>query len=127
MRFIHDFINKEIFHFKKLHADAQSLILSIFLRDLIGPILSIFINAFLWRQSQDLILVALFNLAFFLTIPLGFYLNGVLLKLFSPGRLYFVSLLFSGIVAAGLIFLPSISYSIVFTFGILEGLFSGIY
>lgn len=127
MRFIRNYINQEVSYFRKLQADAQRLLLSIFLRDLVSPIFGLFINAFLWRQSQDLILVAIFNFAFFLVIPAGFYLNGLLLKKFSPGFLYFLSLLFSGIVVAGLIFLPSITYITVIAFGVLEGVCSGIY
>lgn len=127
MRFIHNVVNQEVSHFKKLHTDAQRLLLSIFLRDLVGPIFGLFINAFLWRQSQDLILVALFNLAFFLVIPAGFYLNGALLKRLSPGLIYFLSLLSSGAVAAGLIFLPQVSYNTVIIFGLLQGLVSGVY
>src|SRR5438270_510986 len=111
-------------YFKKLRHDTQKLLYSIFLFNLIGPMLGLFINAFLWRQSHDVTLIAFYNLIIFIIIPVGFYLNGLLLKKFSPGRLYFFSLAILGIAVASLIFLTNISYSIILIFGIVDGLSS---
>lgn len=127
MTFIHNFIRKEISYFQKLHSDTQKLLLSIFLHDLIGPIISIFTNAFLWRQSHDLILVAVYNLVIYAVIPIGFYLNGLLLKKYSPGIIYFLSVVGGIFVVVGLIFSPAVSYSLVAVLGLMLGLFSGTY
>jgi MFS transporter, YQGE family, putative transporter len=127
MRFIHKLIDQEISHFTKLHREAQRLLASAILFNLISPIFGIFVNAFLWRQSQDMILVALFNLTFFMIIPFAFYLNGFLLKKFAPNILCYSALAIEGIVVASLIFLSSISYTIAILFGILYGLTAGLY
>jgi MFS transporter, YQGE family, putative transporter len=127
MRFIRTFLNREISYFKKLHQEAQRLLVSSVLFNLISPIFGIFVNAFLWRQSQDMILVALFNLIFFGVIPIAFYLNGFLLRKFAPNVLCYTALGIEGIVVASLIFLSNISYEITVIFGILYGLTAGFY
>lgn len=127
MNFIKNFIDKEISYFRKLHSDAQKLISSILLYDLISPLLGLFINAYLWRQSQDPVLVAIYNFAFFGIISIGFYVNGMFLNKFSPGLLYFLSVVGSGLAASLLIFFPTITYVVAFAFGLLNGFFCGAY
>lgn len=127
MRFIQNFINQEIIYFKKLHADAQRLILSIILFSLVGPIFTIFVNAFLWRQSQDIILIAFYNLVLFTFILVAFYLNGILLNRYSVNRLYFIALALEGLSVVALIFLPTLSYLNVFLFSVANGLAAGMY
>lgn len=127
MRFIRNIVSQEVSHFKQLHTEAQRLIGSIFLFNLISPIFGIFVNAFLWRQSQDMILVALFNLTFYTFIPFAFYLNGFLLRKFAPNILCYTSLAIEGVVVASLIFFSHITYPTAVIFGILYGLTAGVY
>lgn len=127
MNLIKTFINKEISYFKMLHRDAQKLIFSIMLYNLIGPIFAIFINSFLWRQSHDLTLITFYNLIAIVFIPVGFYLNGILLKKFSPILLYSISLVMSGMAVTALIFAPYASYTIVSIFSIITGISWGVY
>lgn len=121
------FLAKETAYFKKLHSDTQKLLQSIFLYNLIGPIFGIFMSAFLWRQSHDVMLIALYNAIQFAIIPFGFYLNGILLKKYSPAILYFLSLAVSGMTVAFLIFIPKIDLSIISIMGFINGLSSGIF
>jgi YQGE family putative transporter len=121
------FLAKETTYFNKLHTDTRKLLLSIMLYDLISPLLGIFINAFLWRQSQNLVLVAFYNLAYYVIIPFSFYINGHLLQKFSPRLLYFLSIIGQVVTTALLIFFPSISYLSVIIFGLLNGFFTGTY
>jgi YQGE family putative transporter len=125
--FIKNFIQKEIAYFNGLEKNAQTLISSIFLYNLISPIFGIFINAFLWRQSHDLMLVAFYNAVMFAVIPFGFYLNGLMLRKFSPAIPYTLSLLANGGALAVLMFLPNTTYVTVFIFSIISGLSTGIY
>lgn len=127
MSFINHFFEKEISHFKKLSAHAQKLLYSIFLFNLIGPIIGIFINAFLWRQTQDFMIIGLYNLLIFAAVPLGFYLNGILLKYYPTNVLYTISLLIRVLLISTLIFLPQITYTIITIFGLCEGIVAGIY
>ncbi len=118
---------KEKQHFNRLNANAQRLLSSIFLYNLIGPIFGVFINAFLWRQSHDVTLVALYNLALFAAVTPGFYLNGVLMRKFTTSALYTFGLLVGGLTIATLIFLPQINLLTVLIFGFLNGITVGLY
>lgn len=122
-----DFIAKERNHFQKLSTEAQKLLTSIALFYVIGPIFSIFINAFIWRQSQEFLLVSFYNILVYLGIPFGFYLNGILLRKVSPKRMYFLGLLVSGLTIVFLIYMPTLTYLSVGLFGFIHGIAGGVY
>jgi MFS transporter, YQGE family, putative transporter len=127
VKILKDFIAKEKNHFQRLDTEAQKLLTSIALFSIIGPIFSIFINAFIWRQSQEFMLVSFYNIMVFAAIPLGFYLNGLLLRRIQPNILYFLGLLLSGLVIVVLIYLPSLDYISVGIFGFIHGITAGMY
>lgn len=114
-------------HYDRINKEGKQLLSSILLYNLIGPLLSLFINAFLWRQSKDLTLVAIYNLSLYVTIPVGFYLNGLLLRKFSSNNLYSFGLLLTGITVSTLLFLPKIDLMTVILFGLANGLASGLF
>jgi MFS transporter, YQGE family, putative transporter len=122
-----EFITKETSYFHKLHKDAQKLITTIFLYNLAGPLFNIFIDAFMWRQTHNILLVALYNAISYTIVPFAFYLNGYLLRKYKPSLPYTVSLLISGCAIAILMFLPHLSYPSVILFSIIDGLTLGIY
>ena len=121
------FIAKEKAYFNKPHDNAQKLLITIFLDNLIGPLFGIFINAFLWRRTHDIVLVALYNLIVYAVIPLGFYINGYILRRNTPTMPYTVSLIINGLAVAALMFLPNVSYLAVIIFSIFDGFSAGIY
>lgn len=127
MNFIKRFIQKEKSHFQRLNAEAQKLFTSIALFSIISPIFSMFINAFIWRQSQEFMLVSFYNILVFAGVPLGFYINGLLLRRIAPNLLYFAGLLIGGLVITILIYLPSLNYTSVGIFGFVHGLAAGMY
>src|SRR5258708_32425196 len=112
------FIARETAYFYKLHQDARKLLVSIFLYNLVSPLFGIFLNAFLWRQTHDIILLTVYNLILYAFIPIGFYLNGWLLRRFSPAVPYTISLLLYGFAIAVLMFLSKISYPAIVIFSI---------
>ncbi|MBA3724577.1 MAG: hypothetical protein H0W89_06880 [Candidatus Levybacteria bacterium] len=113
--------------FQRLSKQGQKFALSIFLYNIIHPIFAIFINAFLWRQTEDVMIVALFNLSLFCMLPVGFYINGQLLKHFSVKNLYFAGAVFRSSLIALLIFYPAVTQFAVIFFGLGYGLSSGIF
>lgn len=127
MNNITSFLEKERNHFNRLSAEGQKLLTSIALFSLISPIFSIFINAFIWRQSKEFMLVTFFNIVTFLGVPAGFYVNGLLLRYIPPNILYFLGLLLSGIIIAILIFLPSLDYTALGFFGFVYGVTAGMF
>ena len=66
--------------FASLPEPARSLLVSFIAFGVAAPLLTLFTNAFLWRQSQDLVLVTLFNGAWMAGVALSFILNGYLLR-----------------------------------------------
>src|SRR5258708_3668610 len=121
------FLSKEKAYFNKLHQDARKLITANFLYGLISPVFGIFLNAFLCRQSHNILFVATFNSLMFAVIPVGFYLNGFLLRRFSPAITYTFCIIIAGLAAGVLIFLPSISFLTVVIFSIVYGISAGIF
>lgn len=124
---IKSFLRKELSYFNKLHQDAKRLITTIFLYNFISPFFGIFLNAFLWRQSHSIEFVALYNVIMYAVIPIGFYLNGYLLRKYSPAILYILFLILGVIAIAVLLFLPTISYTTIILFSLVDGLSSGGY
>ncbi len=121
------FIAKEKDHFNRLNTFGQQLIISIIFYSLLAPIFYVFINAFLWRQSGDFKIVAVYNIFFFIGILVGFFINGLLYKLYSPSRLYIIGVFFQGISTAILLLLPAVNYWVIIIFGIIFGVATGIY
>ncbi len=113
--------------FQRLSNQGQKFALSVFLYNIIHPIAAIFINAFLWRETQDVMIVALFNLAYFSSLPIGFYFNGQLLKHLSVKRLYFLGTVLRAGFAGLLIFFPIVDQLSVVLFGLGFGLSSGVF
>lgn len=127
MNLLKSFYQREHAHLEKLSPDSKQLVKSIFLYNTIGPLFSIFLTAFLFRQTESLTLVALFNVLFYIGIPLGFYINGLLLKYYPPHILYSVGLATKGISMATLIFLPALTLATIVSFGLLYGITVGMY
>lgn len=127
MNAISSFFKTEIEYFQRLTIDGQKLISSIALYNIASPLFQIFLNAFLWRESHDLKIVTLYNIAFRLGIPIGFYFAGLLLKKYRPSSLYLLSCLALGITASLLIFFSTITFISVSLFGILFGIGFGLF
>ena len=127
MNFLAKLLQKEKKHFDLLHNQTQHLLVSIFLYALISPLFSLFVNAFLWRELQNFVTVALYNLAMYAVVPFGFYINGYLLKKYATNKLYLFGLLLEALATALLIFLTHITFLTVIIFGILQGFAISIY
>ncbi len=120
-------INKEIEHFQKLSESAQKLAVSYFLQGAAYPLVSTFINAFIWRQQQEPASVALYNLGNFIGLPLTFYINGLLLRKFKINQLYFIGAILTAISAALVIFYQQFSPIYYLIYGCIYGIGNGFY
>jgi len=97
-------ISKELKFYKTLPLKARVLVFSFVLRSVASPIFSLFINSFIWRTTSSFFNVAIYNLGFFIFLPLGFYINGLLLKKIKINILYLVGLFVSTLTALVIIF-----------------------
>jgi YQGE family putative transporter len=120
------FLN-EVSHYRKLSSESRRLLLSILLFTLALPLLSVFMNSFLWRESKSVSLITLYNIATFIGMPLGFFINAWLLKKYQSKVLYFWGSLLQGLIVAMLLFLPSPELFLILISGVAMGMVSGIY
>ncbi len=120
-------INTEITHYKKLSSESRRMLLSIFLFSLALPLMSVFINTFLWRELHSVGIIVLYNFSNFIGVPAGFYLNGFLLKKYPTKNIYFGGAIAQGVIVALLLFF-SLTESVSVTIaGICLGIVAGIY
>ncbi|NTU72748.1 MFS transporter [Candidatus Roizmanbacteria bacterium] len=127
MHGLSSFLKTEQSHFRRLSTEGQKLIVSFAIYDIADPIIGIFTNAFIWRKSQSLYFSAIFNLAVFLFLPVGFYLNGLLLKRFSVRTMYMIGCIAQGITVILVIFMPVVNALSLFVFGSIAGLGAAFY
>ncbi len=113
--------------FQKLGANGQKLVTSIAIFNLVSPIIGTFVTAFIWRSNADITLVALYVLVSWSTTPIGFYLNGRLMRKFPVGKLFLFGTIMQGFVVSVLLFLQPIGPVAITAFALLSGLFSGFY
>lgn len=107
--------------------DAKVLLIISVLFTLAMGLSNIFVNIFLWKKSNDFIIVALYNLMHYIFVPITFILAGCLAKkkngLWSLrlGILFFI--LFFGLI----IFIKGNILSYIYPLGILYGIAAGFY
>ena len=69
-------LDLEVNHFLSLTNDVRRLLVSYYLYLIAYPLFGIFTNAYLWRQSENLTTLVIYNLIYCFGLPLGFYING---------------------------------------------------
>jgi YQGE family putative transporter len=120
------FLN-EVSHYHKLSSESRRLLLSILLFTIALPLLSVFVNSFLWRNSHNVGTILIYNIATFVGMPFGFFINSWLLKIISGKVLYFWGSLLQGLIVSAILFLPTSGLAIIAISGIGMGVVSGIY
>lgn len=113
--------------FNQLDFNGKRLILATLVYNIINPIFNLFASAFVLRQSQDIQLVALYNLCAYVGLPIGFYINGWLLRKFKPNQMYLLGASMQATVISLLIFLSATSYLEIIGFGLAVGISAGVF
>ncbi|MBU2228775.1 MFS transporter, partial [Patescibacteria group bacterium] len=120
-------ISREWGHYKTLSEKTRLLVSSFALRSIAHPLLTLFINSFIWRSTSSLPSVAMYNLGFFIILPIGFYVNGLLLKRVKITKLYFVGSIISTISTIAIIFFSGSRSWHFLVYGFVYGFGSGLY
>ncbi len=115
-----NFIKNEFIHFKSLSQKAQGLIISYFFYGAAYPIITTYINAYIWRNNNNFSSLAIYRLGHFALIPFIFFINGLLLKKFKVVWLYFFGSLILALSSISIVFFKINS---IIDFFILGGLF----
>lgn len=117
----------ELSHFQALGEGLRRMLLSYAFFLLAVPMLGIFVNTFLWRQGGGALQIALYNLGWVMGLPIGFLLNGLLLRKIHIKYLYFFGVVLQGIGSALAIFSGVLTPTSVLAYGLLYGIASGFF
>lgn len=120
-------IVKEFDFFSSHSKGMRVLLLTNLIYGLVGPIIELFIGAYIMRNSSDISLVVIFQLAVYTGIPLTFMINGFLLNRIKITWLYSFGMLLSGISMFAMMLLQQLDTMGVFLAGLIMGLSYGFF
>lgn len=118
---------KELNFFASHPKGMRILLLTNLIYGLVGPIIELFIGAYIMRNSSDISLVVIFQLAVYTGIPLTFMINGFLLNKIKIAWLYSFGMLLSGISMFAMMLLQQLDTMGVFLAGLIMGLSYGFF
>ena len=95
-------LNAELAFFRQHPLGMRMLLLTNLIYGLVMPIIELFVGAYIMRNSNDISLVVVFQLAVYTGIPTTFLLNGWLLNHVPIARLYSFGMLLSGVSMAAM-------------------------
>lgn len=120
-------LQREWHVFNSLSLDSRRFFLSTLGYMIFDAILFTYAYAFMFSKTESFIAVAVYNIAFFTSLLLGFYINAVLLRIFTSKQLYIWSSLLQSLAILAVFFFPEINLATIGIAGILSGTFAGIY
>ncbi len=120
-------MTSEIAFFKSHPKPMRVLLLTNLIYALVMPIVELFVGAYIMRNSSDLSLVVIFQLAVYTGIPLTFLINGYLLNDVKIAWLYSLGMLLSGVSMFAMMSLNELSTFGIFFAGLIMGLSYGFF
>jgi YQGE family putative transporter len=120
-------LTREIHFFNTHPLGMRMLLLTNLIYALVMPIVELFIGAYIMRNSSDISLVVIFQLAVYTGIPLTFMINGFLLNRQPIARLYSLGMLLSGVSMFAMMSLDNLDTLGVFFAGLIMGLSYGFF
>ena len=120
-------LTKELSFFKGHPLSMKALLLTNLIYGMVTPIIELFIGAYIMRNSEDISLVVIFQLAVYTGIPLTFMINGFLLNYIPISRLYSLGMLLSGVSMTAMMMLNNLSTFGVFMAGLIMGISYGFF
>jgi len=120
-------IKEELKHFRALNEKARNLLLSLFAFNIAAPILTLFANAYIWRQTPGLLSVSIFNAFWLVGVTSAFLLNGYLLGKFTLTRLYASGLFLQAAANTILFFTNQVTNPKLMILGFILGSTAGLY
>ena len=120
-------LTREIHFFNTHPLGMRMLLLTNLIYAMVMPIVELFIGAYIMRNSSDISLVVIFQLAVYTGIPLTFMINGFLLNRQPIARLYSLGMLLSGVSMFAMMSLNNLDTLGVFFAGLIMGLSYGFF
>ncbi|MBP9762336.1 hypothetical protein KBD34_01840 [Patescibacteria group bacterium] len=109
----------------KLPATARKLLFAFVFLGLAQPMIGTFTTVFLWRQGKSFPVLILYTLAFYLFLPLGFFLSYRLVGRVTHRFLFLLGTIGAGIIPLLIIFSPTFLPAVIVSFGALLGIAQG--
>lgn len=120
-------IKQELAFFKSHPYRMRVLLMTNLIYGWVLPIIELFIGAYIIRNSSDISLVMVFQLAQGTGIPLTFMINGFLLNRFPIAKLYSLGMLLSGVSMATMMLFHDLTLYGVSLAGLLMGVSYGFF
>lgn len=120
-------LSQEFQFFRSHPLGMRTLLLTNLIYALVMPIVELFVGAYIMRNSEDISLVVIFQLAVYTGIPLTFMINGYLLNHFPVARMYSLGMLLSGVSMFAMMSLDNLNTLGVFIAGLIMGLSYGFF
>jgi MFS transporter, YQGE family, putative transporter len=114
-------------HFLSYPHDMRVLLLTNLIYAFVLPVIDVFVGAYVMRNSQDVKMVVIYQLAVYTGIPFTFLINGYLLKWIQIKRLYSAGMLLSGVAMAVMMSLGQLNMTGVGVAGLLMGMSFGLF
>lgn len=120
-------LGKELAHYYHLGGDVRRLLISYYLYLAAYPLFGVFVSAYLWQAGETLGSLVIYNLLYCVGLPLGFYLNGYLLRHFHTLRLYALGAVIQGLSGILVVFFSTTSLTGLAAYGLIYGVGAGLY
>jgi YQGE family putative transporter len=114
-------------HFNSYPRDMRILLLTNLIYAFVLPVIDVFVSAYVMRNSQDVKMVVIYQLAVYTGIPFTFWINGFLLQHVNIKRLYSAGMLLSGVSMAVMMSLGQLSMTGIGVAGLLMGMSFGLF
>src|SRR5579863_785542 len=102
-------LSHEYRHFLSYPRNMRVLLMTNLIYALVLPVIDIFVASYVMRNSHDVKMVVIYQLAVYTGIPFTFLVNGFLLQCVKVKRLYSAGMLLSGISMAVMMSLGRLS------------------
>jgi YQGE family putative transporter len=120
-------LQSEYRHFLSYPHDMRVLLITNLIYAFVLPVIDIFVAAYVYRNSENVAIVMLYQMAVYTGIPFTFFINGFLLKHINIKRLYSAGMLLSGVSMAVMMSLGKLNLSGVGVAGFMMGMSFGLF
>lgn len=120
-------LRHEYQHFLTYPHNMRILLLTNLVYAFVLPVIDVFVGAYVMRNTQDVKMVVIYQLAVYTGIPFTFLVNGYLLQHINIKRLYSAGMLLSGISMAVMMSLGKLSMFGVGMAGLMMGMSFGLF
>lgn len=120
-------LTRELSFFNSHPKPMRFLLLTNLIYAMVMPIVELFVGAYIMRNSSDISLVVIFQLAVYTGIPLTFLLNGYLLQKVKIARMYSLGMILSAVSMFAMMSLKELDTWGIFFAGLIMGLSYGFF